>query len=94
MDVCIRGTVQYCLCHQVHKKRPASRLTLQYDKLHVDNAIYVFNDETDKIELLNLAEIQAEYETVKEYGLYAAYNPEYFKSISVPLQIKTRQKVL
>ena len=57
--------ISIVLYYQVHKKRPASRLTLQYDKLHVDNAIYVFNDETDKIELLNLAEIQAEYETVK-----------------------------
>ena len=53
--------------YKVHKKRPASRLTLQYDKLHVDNAIYVFNGETDKIELLNLAEIQAEYEAVRGY---------------------------
>ena len=92
------GQSNIVLC-KVHKKRPASRLTLQYDKLHVDNAIYVFNDETDKIELLNLAEIQAEYETVfreyvVQYTWLTPYNPEYFKSISVPLQIKTRQKVL
>ena len=47
---------------KVHRKRPDSRLTLHYDKLHVDNAIYVYNEETDSIELLNVAEIQAEYE--------------------------------
>ena len=49
---------------QVHKKRPDSRLTLQYDKLHVDNAIYVYNEETDSIELINMTDIQAEYEKV------------------------------
>ena len=47
---------------EVHRKRPDSRLTLHYDKLHVDNAIYAYNEETDSIELLNVAEIQAEYE--------------------------------
>ena len=47
---------------EVHRKRPDSRMTLHYDKLHVDNAIYVYNEETDSIELLNNAEIQAEYE--------------------------------
>ena len=55
---------------KVHRKRPDSRLTLHYDKLHVDNAIYVYNEETDSIELLNNAEIQAEYENqVKIYIL-------------------------
>lgn len=49
---------------KVHKKRPDSRLTLQYDKLHVDNAIYVYNEETDSIELINMTDIQAEYEKV------------------------------
>ena len=47
---------------KVHRKRPDSRLTLHYDKLHVDNAIYAYNEETDSIELLNVAEIQAEYD--------------------------------
>ena len=47
---------------EVHKKRPECRLTLQYDKLHVDNAIYIINEETETIELLNVDEINAEYE--------------------------------
>ena len=51
----------WCVC-QVHRKRPGSRLTLHYDKLHADNAVYVYNEDTDSIELLNVAEIQAEYE--------------------------------
>ena len=49
---------------QVRKKRPDSRLTLQYDKLYVDTAIYIFNDDTGQIELLNVAEIEAEYRSL------------------------------
>ena len=36
-------------------------MTLQYDKLYVDNAVYIFNEDIDSIELLNVAEIEAEY---------------------------------
>ena len=33
----------------VRKKRPESRLTLQYDKLYVDNAVYIFNEDAAQI---------------------------------------------
>ena len=84
---------------KVHRKRPDSRLTLQYDKLHVDNAIYVYNEETDSIELLNVAEIQAEYENqVKSHKIFYFWKCycDLLKvkySILVTDKVKTRQKV-
>ena len=39
-------------------------MTLQYDKLYVDNAVYIFNEDIDSIELLNVAEIEAEYRSL------------------------------
>ena len=39
-------------------------MTLQYDKLYVDNAVYIFNEEAAEIELLNVAEIEAEYRSL------------------------------
>ena len=84
---------------KVHRKRPDSRLTLQYDKLHVDNAIYVYNEETDSIELLNVAEIQAEYENqvkslkILYFWKYYCYLLKVKYSILVTDKVKTRQKV-
>ena len=85
---------------KVHRKRPDSRLTLQYDKLHVDNAIYVYNEETDSIELLNVAEIQAEYENQVKYlkilyfsKYHCCYLLKVKYSILVTDKVKTRQKV-
>ena len=84
---------------KVHRKRPDSRLTLHYDKLHVDNAIYVYNEETDSIELLNVAEIQAEYENqVKSLKIFYfwkcyCYSIKVKYSILVADKVKTRQKI-
>ena len=84
---------------KVHRKRPDSRLTLHYDKLHVDNAIYVYNEETDSIELLNVAEIQAEYENqVKSQKIFYFWNCYCYSikvkySILVADKVKTRKKV-
>ena len=40
-------------CHQVRRRRPDTRLNLQYDKLYVNNVAYWFNEDTEEIELVN-----------------------------------------
>ena len=37
---------------QVHKNKPSPRLRLHFDKLHVDNNLYVVNEESDEEEEL------------------------------------------
>ncbi len=34
------------------KRRPDTRLCLQYDKLYVNNTAYLYNEETEEIEML------------------------------------------
>ena len=43
-------------CSQVRKRRPETRLNLQYDKLYVNNVAYVVNDDTEEVEMLNQPE--------------------------------------
>ncbi|XP_023334977.1 uncharacterized protein LOC111706351 isoform X1 [Eurytemora carolleeae] len=37
---------------EVKKRRPDTRLCLQYDKLYVNNTAYLYNEETEEIEML------------------------------------------
>ena len=39
--------------NQVRRRRPDTRLNLQYDKLYVNNVAYWFNEDTEEIELVN-----------------------------------------
>ena len=45
--------IKLCVCHQVRRRRPDTRLNLQYDKLYVNNVAYWFNEDTEEIELVN-----------------------------------------
>ena len=45
--------IKLCDCHQVRRRRPDTRLNLQYDKLYVNNVAYWFNEDTEEIELVN-----------------------------------------
>ena len=38
---------------QVRRRRPDTRLNLQYDKLYVNNVAYWYNDDTEEIELVH-----------------------------------------
>lgn len=38
---------------EVRKRRPDTRFNMQYDKLYVNNAAYVYNEETGEIEMLS-----------------------------------------
>ena len=37
----------------MRRRRPDTRLNLQYDKLYVNNVAYWFNEDTEEIELVN-----------------------------------------
>ena len=39
--------------NQVRRRRPDTRLNLQYDKLYVNNVAYWYNDDTEEIELVH-----------------------------------------
>ena len=51
--VLTKKTLTLCFCHQVRRRRPDTRLNLQYDKLYVNNVAYWFNEDTEEIELVN-----------------------------------------
>ena len=38
---------------QVRKSKPNTRLSLHFDKLHVDNIIYVVNEESEVVESID-----------------------------------------
>ena len=38
---------------KVRRRRPDTRLNLQYDRLYVNNVAYWYNDDTEQIEILN-----------------------------------------
>ena len=40
------------ISYKVKKRRPDTRLSLQYDKLYVNNTAYLYNEETEEIEML------------------------------------------
>ena len=42
---------------QVRRRRPECRLSLQYDKLYVDNAAYIYSEDSQEVELLHTPEI-------------------------------------
>ena len=42
----------------MRKRRPDTRLNLQYDKLYVNNVAYVFNEDTGEIEMLNQPDVE------------------------------------
>ena len=42
----------------MRKRRPDTRLNLQYDKLYVNNVAYVFNEDTAEIEMLNQPDVE------------------------------------
>ena len=46
----------------MRKRRPETRLNLQYDKLYVNNVAYVYNEDTEEVEMLNQAELETEYQ--------------------------------
>ena len=47
-----------CFFAKVRKRRPETRLHLQYDKLYINNEAYVFNEDSNTIELLNQPELE------------------------------------
>ena len=40
----------------MRRRRPDSRLNLQYDKLYVNNVAYWYNDDSAEIEMVNQAD--------------------------------------
>ena len=46
----------------MRKRRPETRLNLQYDKLYVNNIAYVYNEDTEEVEILNQPEMETEYQ--------------------------------
>ena len=50
----------------MRKRRPETRLNLQYDKLYVNNIAYVYNEDTEEVEILNQPEMETEYQV--EWG--------------------------
>ena len=63
-------------CSQVRKRRPETRLNLQYDKLYVNNVAYVVNDDTEEVEMLN----QPEGETDCQVGNQTLFFTLFFKN--------------
>ena len=37
----------------MRKKKSESRLSLHYDKLYVDNTVYVYNEESEEVEMID-----------------------------------------
>ena len=42
----------------MRRRRAGVRLSLQYDKLWVEDAVYCYNEEEERVELLELPDIQ------------------------------------
>ena len=58
-----------CFYHQVRRRRPDTRLNLQYDKLYVNNVAYWFNEDTEEIELVNQSDGDIESQVLCGWGV-------------------------
>ena len=54
-------------------------MDLQYDKLYVDNAVYIYSEESGEIEMINQQEVEAE-QRVREWGYFRAH---FFQHIDI-----------
>jgi len=59
-DVMLRRGHLIKFAKQVRRRRPDTRLNLQYDKLYVNNVAYCYNEDTEEIELVNQADGDSE----------------------------------
>ena len=58
-----------CFYNQVRRRRPDTRLNLQYDKLYVNNVAYWFNEDTEEIELVNQSDGDIESQVLFGWGV-------------------------
>ncbi len=53
----------------MRRRRPDTRLNLQYDKLYVNNVAYWFNEDTEEIELVNQSDGDIESQVLCGWGV-------------------------
>ena len=65
---------------QVRKSKHNARLSLHFDKLHVDNIIYVVNEESEEVESIDKVDEEEELEDQVRYSLINSFTVFNLKS--------------